>query len=66
MIKIEHGESTSVFIELNDSRNIDKLINAFIDFTDGETVHMLFEKIRNSIQKELKFFNTEIIRLRSE
>ena len=68
MIKIEHGESTSVFIEMNDSRNIDKLINAYIDFTDDETFHMLVEKIPNSIQKaiqkEIVFINKEIIQLR--
>ena len=68
MIKIEHGENTSVFIELNDSRNIDKLINAYIDFTDGETVQMLVEKIRNSIQNVIQqkiiVVNKKIIQLR--
>ena len=68
MIKIEHGKFTSIFIELNDSRNVEKLINAYIDFTDGETVHMLVEKIQNSLQqaikKEIEVVNKEIIRLR--
>ena len=68
MIKIEHGKFTSIFIELNDSRNVEKLINAYIDFTDGETVHMLVEDFQNSIQyamkNEIEDINKEIIRLR--
>jgi len=65
MIKIENGVFTSVFIKLNDSRNIENLINAYIDFTDGETVNQLLEKIQNSIKKEIIEINTEIIRLQN-
>ena len=80
MLKINSGKFISVFIELmdgddpddktaptlNDSRNIEKLINAYIDFTERQTMKKLFEKIRNSIREEIILVNKEISLLREE